>query len=181
MWCDELKGQNSSNITPNTNFFPSLLYLNCLSWCWYCLVEWFFLNKLEQYLFTDFFYYFCIGIIWYQYGMILILKHASQKIRAELKPLSLSLSVVLIQCNLREKQFIILYLDKYTSPYTYTIVTNFNYTAFALRMLFEKYNWGHAPFLLSFHCCINVWRTCINGQCCIYAWSMDIHTCITFS
>lgn len=51
-----------------------------------------FLNKLEQYLFTDFFYYFCIGIIWYQYGMILILKHASQKIRAELKPLSLSLS-----------------------------------------------------------------------------------------
>lgn len=104
-----------------------------------------FLNKLEQYLFTDFFYYFCIGIIWYQYGMILILKHASQKIRAELKPLSLSLSVVLIQCNLREKQFIILYLDKYTSPYTYTIVTNFNYTAFALRMLFEKYNWGHAP------------------------------------
>lgn len=39
--------------------------------------------------------------------MILILKHASQKIRAELKPLSLSLSVVLIQCNLREKQFII--------------------------------------------------------------------------
>lgn len=74
--------------------------------------------------------------------MILILKHASQKFRAELKPLSLflSLSVVLIQCNLREKQFIILYLDKYTSPYTYTIVTNFNYTAFALRMLFEKYN-----------------------------------------
>lgn len=74
--------------------------------------------------------------------MILILKHASQKFRAELKPLSLSLSlsVVLIQCNLREKQFIILHLDKYTSPYTYTIVTNFNYTAFALRMLFEKYN-----------------------------------------